>query len=210
MPRAALDTSSNFTPGLMQEGRSGTVSSEESSMILPTFLFPYNDDEDDRRLMVYVTLLSGTTPNDLDLTVSECGEKIILKQRWPDVLMNPERLLSRYVNNDGRKEYNSKHVAVVAFRKAIREKRESASNQAITSTFHIELPFCCKNQLVSPPCDNRLAFELLSFESNLLLCAHLREVRTSYNKIEMKENVFVNLEDGDVATRAVKRKISKW
>ena len=73
----------------MQEGRSGTVSSEESSMILPTFIVPYNDDEDDRRLIVYVSLISGTTPNDLDLTVSDCGEKIILKQRWSDVLMNP-------------------------------------------------------------------------------------------------------------------------
>ena len=215
IPRSALDISA--TPLLAGEPESFSTSfsssvEQSSSMTLPSAIVPYSDTNQDRRLMIYVSLQSGSKPSDLDVNVSDCGHELILKQAWPKLLMDPERLLSRYIDENGHPEYDSNHTVVAGFRTAIRKLKTQSSDQAVSSTYRILLPFVVENQLVDPPCFNRKRFELLKFDENLMMCVHLREVRTNYNKLQVKDEDFVDMENQLPQIRSSKkaRKTRKW
>ena len=218
VPRSALDMkpSSIPSPTLAREtvGHSfpSTSTEQSSSMTLPTVIVPYSDTSQNRWLMVYVTLLSGTKASDLAVEVSDCGVQLILVQTWPTLLLDPERLLSRYINEYGIPEYDTNHIIVAGFRTAIRKLKTELSDQQVTSTYRILLPFEVENQLASPPCFNRKSFELLKFENNLVMCAHLREVRTNYNRLQVKDKDFVHLENPQPQIRSTRKakNNTKW
>ena len=155
VPRSALDISA--TPFLAGESESISTSfsssvEQSSSMTLPSVIVPYSDTNQDRRLMIYVSLQSGSKPSDLEVNVSDCGHELVLKQAWPKLLMDPERLLSRYTDEYGHPEYDPNHTVVAGFRTAIRKLKTQSSDQAVSSTYRILLPFVVETQLVDPPC----------------------------------------------------------
>ena len=148
----------------------------------------------------------------MDVNFSDCGHELILKQAWPKLLMDPEMLLSRYFDKNGHPECDYNHTVVAGFRTAIRKLKTQSSDQAVTSTYRILLPFVVETQLVDPPCYNCKCFELLKFDENLMMCVHLREVRTNYNKMQVENEDFVDMENPIPQIRSSKKakKSSKW
>ena len=203
-------------PPLVREhdvaGFSSLSEGNDDNMKLPTIIVPYSDNEQDKRLMIYVSLQSGTKASDLEVKVSDCGNVLVMKQTWPGLLLDPARLLSRYKNEYGHPEYNPSHIAVDGFRNAIRKLKTESSDQKVASTYRILLPFSVENQLVKPPCYNRPSFELLKFGENLAMCVHLREVRTNYNQVQVQDEDFVDMEDQRPAIRSSKKakKSNQW
>lgn len=84
-------------------------------MTLPTVIVPYSDTNQDKRLMLYISLQSDTKAKDLNFEVSDCGNKLVIKQVWPELLFNPERLLSRYMDKYVHPEYDLNYIVVAIF-----------------------------------------------------------------------------------------------
>lgn len=150
-------------------------------MTIPTVIVPYSDTNQDKRLMLYVSLQFCTRPKYLDTKVSTSGIKLVIKQTRPELLLNPKRLLSRHMIKYGRHGYDPKHIVVTNFCSSIRKFKIKSSNQVLASTYCILLPFVVENRLVEPPSCKHPCFELLRFGANREMCVHLCEVRTSYN-----------------------------
>ena len=71
------------------------------------------------------------------------------------------------------------------------------------------LPFQCESQMISPPCFNRKVFEMLKVDDALMMYVHLDEVRTSYNKVDVKKVDFVDL-DYETPNKKIKTIESEW
>ena len=208
VPRTALDIKSSTAPQLQDEASLPTRSSTTGNS-LPTVIVPYCDGVDDRRLMIYVQLLSGLQKEDLHVDVSEDGTEVLYSIRWVKAILDPGSLLSKYVNYNGLPEYDQSHTVVASFRAATKILRGTGSNQDVRSDYRITLPFKCESQMISPPCFNRKPLELLKVDNALMMCIHLREVRTAYNKVNVTEVDFVDL-DYETPNKKMKTIEPEW
>jgi len=113
------------------------------------------------------------------------------------------------MNYNGQPEYDASHTVVASFRAATKILRETGSNQDVRSDYRITLPFKCESQMILPHCFNRKPFELLKVDGALMMCIHLREVRTAYNKVNVSEVDFVDL-DFETPNKKMKTVESEW
>ena len=65
--------------------------------------------------MIYIQLLSGVKLDDMDIQVSEDGNQLKYPIRWSDVILQPSKLLSKYIDQYGHLEYQPSHTMVVNF-----------------------------------------------------------------------------------------------
>lgn len=82
-------------------------------MTLPTIIVPY--------IMIHMSLQSGSKATNLDINILDCGNELVMKHAWPNLLLNTELLLNRYTNEYSYSEYASNHVVVAGFHRTIRK-----------------------------------------------------------------------------------------
>ena len=86
--------------------------SEYMVLILPHLLVPYKDGSQEKRLDVWVQLLSNTKPDDLLVEVSPCGMYMQIKHSWSEsmALLNLRCLFKGLKNSSRERPYSKDHI----------------------------------------------------------------------------------------------------
>ena len=64
-------------------------------MNLSHLLVPFEDSKQEKRLDIWIQLLSNTRSENLDVTISDCCTQVFIKQEWANsvVLLNTKKVL---------------------------------------------------------------------------------------------------------------------
>ena len=125
------------------------MNTPNSGNFLPGLLVPWTDSLTNARITIRVTLPSACSHNDIDAVISPGGREVVITYLWSDVLMNPMALNEAYTELGGGLKYPLNHVKITAFAKAVREARESAGSDRVSSIFWINLPFGCQEKFTN-------------------------------------------------------------
>lgn len=125
-----------------------------------------------QRVSMPILLPSGIGVGDVTVCVSDDGSAIIVEVTWPDALLDPEHLLSVFINSDTYPSYTVDHAEVLSLETTLKQFRTSIGakrSDPIKSKCRIQLPFQAESsdiESVVIPCKSKKAENP---ESNVLL-----------------------------------------
>ena len=160
------------------------MNTPNSGNFLPGLLVPWTDSLTNARITICITLPSACSHDDIDAVISPGGREIVITYLWPDVLMNPMALNETYTELGGGLKYPLNHVKITAFAKAVREARESAGSDRVSSIFWINLPFACQEKFTNAKWHDGMEYlQIHCTRTNLVLIQlnlELMGLHTSY------------------------------
>ena len=156
-----------------------TMTSEDTSLVLPAIVYSWPDRDQQTRLSVKVCLLSGVQPDDLQATIESGGLEVRMSIKWPSVLTCSQILLSGY-RSGGLSCYPPDHTKSIALGNAIKELRFGRTGEEVLSIFKLPLPFQVEECFCAQ--EGHEGLDLLEFSGRVyLLHLEMMKQRTSYS-----------------------------
>ena len=111
-------------------------------MNLPHLLVPFENSKQEKRLDIWIQLLSNTHSENLDVTISDCCTQVFLKQKWTNsiVLLNTKKVLKPFKTKSDIPTYGEEHAYTMAYTNSVKKTKGNTCDSTLFSKVRFFYP----------------------------------------------------------------------